>query len=117
VNYLPYKQNLKTLSRGLRKNLTDAEKLLWLRVRRKQIKNRQFFRQKPIGEYVVDFYCKDCRLVIEVDGGQHYEDKNIIKDQNREQYLKGLGLKIMRFSNIDVSKNINSVMDKIYKEL
>ena len=117
MDYLSYKQNLKTFSRGLCKNLTDSEKLLWSKIRRKQIKNRQFFRQKPIGKYIVDFYCKNCGLVVEIDGGQHYEDKNIIKDQTREEHLKSLGLKIMRFSNIDVLKNIDNVVDKIYKEL
>jgi very-short-patch-repair endonuclease len=66
---LPCDKQLKTFSQHLRKNMTDAEKMLWLRLRRKQLKGRQFYRQKIIGKYIVDFYCPKANLVIEVDGG------------------------------------------------
>lgn len=112
--YVPY---LKLKGRQLRSNLTDAEKLLWSKIRKRQIKNYQFNRQKPIDNYVVDFYCDRAHLVIEIDGGQHYEDRNIELDRKREEFLKNLGLRVMRFSNLDILKNINNVVDKIYKEI
>jgi len=117
MDYFSYNKNLKTLGRNLRSNLTDAEKLLWSKIRRKQIKNHQFFRQKPIGKYIIDFYCKEAGLVIEIDGGQHYENSNIIKDREREEYLKNLGLKIIRFTNLDILKNIDNVIASIYREI
>ena len=117
MGHLAYGKNLKSLSRQLRGRLTDAEKLLWLKIRRKQIKEHQFFRQKPIGSYIVDFYCKEARLVIEIDGGQHYEDENIKADKTREEFLKSLGLRIMRFTNLDVLRNMDGVIAKIYNGL
>jgi len=97
--------------------MTDAEKLLWSKVRGKQIKNAQFYRQKIIGNFIVDFYCPKARLVIEVDGGQHYEKAGIKKDKNRDKYLQSLGLKVLRFTNIEVLKNIEGAFDKIYNEI
>ncbi len=97
-----YRQNLKKIGRHLRGRQTDAEKLLWRRLRKRQIKNYQFNRQKPIGIYIVDFFCDKARLVIEIDGGQHYEEKNIEADQKREKYLKNIGLRVVRFTNFDV---------------
>ncbi len=101
----------------MRKNMTDAEIRLWVRVRRKQIAGLQFYRQKPLGNYIVDFYCPIKRLVIEVDGGQHYEDKNAKRDSQRSQYLeKFLKLKVIRFTNIDVITNLEGVIMKITEE-
>ncbi len=117
MSNLLYNKNLKAISRQLRGRLTDAEKLLWSKIRKKQIKNYQFFRQKPIGSFVVDFYCKEARLVVEIDGGQHYEEENIKADKIREEFLKSLGLKILRFTNLDVLRNIDSATAKIYSEL
>jgi len=68
----PYNKRLKSLSRSLRSNMTDAERLLWSKIRRKQLKGLQFYRQKIIGNYIADFYCPELKLVIEVDSGQHY---------------------------------------------
>jgi|SRR3989338_9600093 len=117
MEYFSYKKNLKTLSRQLRERLTDAEKLLWSKIRRKQIKDYQFFRQKPIGNFIVDFYCKEAQLVIEIDGGQHYEEKNQKADKKREEFLKSVGLIILRFTNLEVLKNIDGVTARIYNEL
>jgi very-short-patch-repair endonuclease len=69
---LPYNNKLKPFSRSLRSNMTDAERLLWSKIRWKQFKGVQFYRQKIIGNYIADFYCPKLKLVIEVDGGQHY---------------------------------------------
>jgi len=97
--------------------MTDAEKLLWSKIKRRQIKNLHFYRQKPIGNYIVDFYCPAAKLVIELDGGQHYENSNISKDKIRESFLANLGLKIIRFTNLDVLRNSENVLNKIYNEV
>ncbi|MFH0852588.1 MAG: endonuclease domain-containing protein [bacterium] len=117
MEFFSYGENLKSLSRQLRRNSTDAEKLLWSKIRRRQIKDFQFYRQKPIDNYIADFYCKDARLVIEIDGGQHYENKNIEEDKKREESLNRLNLRILRFTNLDVLKNIENVVEKIYNEI
>jgi len=117
MNHLLYSKNLKNFSRQLRRSSTDAEKLLWSKIRRKQIKNFQFFRQKPIGNYIADFYCKEAKLVIEIDGGQHYEDMNIENDRIRNRFLEKQGLKVIRFTNLDILKNMESVINKIYDEI
>jgi very-short-patch-repair endonuclease len=89
---LPCNEELKTFARDLRKNMTDAERLIWSRLRRRQIKGRQFYRQRIIGDYIVDFYCPASNLVIEIDGGQHGSPEGIEKDKVRDDYLEGLGL-------------------------
>ena len=114
---LPFDRKLKPLSRNLRSNMTDAEQLIWSKIRRKQIKDVQFYRQKNIGHYIVDFYCPKGKLVIEIDGGQHYEKEGMDKDRKRDDYLQGLGLNVMRFSDIDVLKNINEILERIYEHL
>jgi very-short-patch-repair endonuclease len=114
---LRYKRKLKPLGRRLRSNLTDAEKLLWRKIRRGQINDLIFNRQKPIGNYIVDFYCDKAKLVIEIDGGQHYEKENVLKDKARDRYFYGLGLKVLRFTNLDILKNIDSAVNKIYQEV
>ena len=114
---LSYKHNLKLIGRKLRSNQTDAERLLWSKIRKKQMGNFQFNRQKPIGNYIVDFYCDKAKLVVEIDGGQHYEYQNILEDKKREEYLIKSGLKTIRFTNLDVLKNIENVVDKIYQEI
>ncbi len=79
----------------------------------------QFNRQKVIGNYIIDFYCDKAKLVIEINGSQHYEDNKIIYDKERTEYLNQLGLKILRFTNIDISKNFLGVcetIDMIVKE-
>jgi len=78
----PYNKNLKKASRNLRRNMTDAEQLLWHRIRRKQVLGLQFYRQKPILNFIVDFYCPAVNLVIECDGGQHYTETGLEADQN-----------------------------------
>ena len=83
----PYNRNLKQPSRDLRKKMTVAERVLWSHLRRKQLKGMQFYRQKPLENYIVDFYCPAANLVIEVDGGQHYSCEGIEKDIVRDRYL------------------------------
>ena len=110
---LEYITKLKDASRDLRSNMTEAEQLLWSRVRKKQLLGVQFYRQKPIGGYIVDFYAPAAKVVIEVDGGQHYEPENLKKDEERDRYLEENGLTVMRFSNLQVLKETDAVVDKI----
>ena len=115
--FIKYNAKLKKVGQKLRNNLTDAEKMLWSKIRGKQIKGVQFYRQKTIGNFVVDFYCPKAKLVIEVDGGQHYMENGIEKDKHRDEYLQKIGLRVLRFTNMEVLKNIEGVIGKIYREV
>ena len=114
---LPYNKNLKILARELRKNMTDAERRVWSKIRRKQLKEFQFYRQKNIGNYIVDFYCPAAKLIVEIDGGQHYSENNTVKDEARDKFLCDLGFRVLRFSNSDVFKNIEGVVGEIDSHL
>ena len=94
-----YTATLKGQARELRKKLTESENALWSRLRGKQLLGMQFYRQKPIGQYIVDFFAPRARLVVEVDGSQHMEENHLQRDKNRDEYLKGLGLKVLRFNS------------------
>ncbi len=109
-----YSKKLKIFPRRLRKNMTDAELILWSPLRRKQITGLQFYRQKPIGKHIVDFYCYAASLVIEVDGGQHYSDEGKSQDEERTRQLCKKGLTVLRFSNLDVLQNLEGVLRTIY---
>jgi len=117
VSLLYYNQKLKELSRNLRKNMTDAEKFLWAKIRGKQIKGLQFYRQKILGNYIVDFYCAKANLVVELDGGQHYTQDGKHRDSVREAYLSKQGLKVLRFSDREVFLNIEGVMETIWRNI
>ena len=110
---LPYNRNLKQHSRQLRENMTDAERHLWAKVRMKQLKGYQFYRQKPIGDYIVDFFCPGAKLVIEIDGSRHLVGETIEYDRIRDDYLSSLGLRVLRFTNTDVLTDIETVVDSI----
>ena len=110
----PYNKKLKQPSRDLRNNMTDAEQLLWQRLRRKQILGLQFYRQKPILNFIVDFYCPAANLVIECDGGQHYTAEGLEADRARDQALAQLGLNVLRFDNRQILTEIDGVVEKIY---
>ncbi|HEV8719793.1 MAG TPA: DUF559 domain-containing protein [Candidatus Binatia bacterium] len=102
-------------ARQLRKNLTDAERLLWRKLRLWQVDGFKFRRQQPLGRYIVDFVCLEKRMIIEVDGGQHAEDANY--DTDRDAWLRNQGFVILRFWNNDVLKNIDGVLEVIAKNL
>jgi very-short-patch-repair endonuclease len=97
--------------------MTDAEIALWVKLRRKQLHGLQFYRQKPLGNFIVDFYCPAARLVIEIDGGQHYQEHGRIRDGLRDGYLENLGIRVLRFSNRDVLKNMGGVTAVIIEYL
>ena len=111
----PYQSTLKSHSRILRKTMTDAEQLLWQKLRRKQIGGLQFNRQKPLLNYIVDFYCAKAKLVIELDGSQHFEEEHLQKDKERDMALEKLGLIVLRFDNRQVLLETESIMEEIYR--
>jgi very-short-patch-repair endonuclease len=114
---LTYSKIVKPLARELRNNQTDAEVLLWSRIRRKQILGVQFNRQKPIDRYIVDFYSASTKLVIELDGIQHYEIDAIEYDFERTKTLESFGLKVMRFDNSLIFSELDNVISIIYDEV
>ena len=112
-----YESHLKPYARALRKNMTLAEKRLWYRLNRQQLRGARFYRQRSIGPYIVDFFCPKARLVIEVDGGQHFCEEGRFHDEERDGYLSGLGLKVLRFSDRDVLTRTDEVVQAIWKEM
>ncbi|MCP4604714.1 MAG: endonuclease domain-containing protein [Proteobacteria bacterium] len=114
---LRYDKGLKDHSRRLRSSMTEAETALWARLRRKQLLGLQFNRQKPLGRFIVDFYCPSANLVIELDGSQHYTQEGKVSDGLRDEELRKMGLFIMRLSNLDVLNNMDGVITMIYRYL
>ena len=114
---LPYNKNLKKFARELRSNQTEAETFLWLKLRKQQLKNCRFYRQRIICNYIVDFYCPDAQLVIEIDGGQHYSKAGKTKDATRDCHLVDLGLTVLRFSAREVYENTEGVLERIFERL
>lgn len=110
----PYNKNLKQASRDLRNNMTEAEKLLWSKLRNKQISGVQFYRQKPLLNFIVDFYCPSANLVIECDGSQHYTEEGLEADRVRDEALAQLGLKVLRFDNLQVLNEVDVVVEVIF---
>ena len=114
---LRYRESLKLKARSLRRDLTEAEKVLWNRLRMKQVQGVQFFRQRPIGNYIVDFYAPQARIVIEVDGSQHTTDRMARRDKQRDDYLTHLGLLVLRFPDSEVLRETESVMEVIFRRI
>ncbi|MFQ3599312.1 MAG: endonuclease domain-containing protein [Chloroherpetonaceae bacterium] len=113
-NSLPYNPNLVERAREMRKNMTNAEKKLWFGYLR-NFKYR-VLRQRPIDHFIVDFYCAELKLVIEVDGSQHFTENALEYDNERTKILEGYGIKVLRFTNQDVLYNFSSVCDAIEQE-
>jgi very-short-patch-repair endonuclease len=99
-----------SIARRLRRDATDAERRLWYRLRSRQIDGAKFVRQESIGPYIVDFVCREQRLVVEVDGGRHATDK---RDRVRDNCLSKLGYRVLRFWNNDVLANTEGVLEAI----
>lgn len=114
---LPYRSDLKNNARQLRKNMTDSERAFWKRLRGKQILGVQFYRQKPVGGYIVDFFAPKVKMVVEVDGSQHRESDHVEKDKRRDAYLWRLGLRVLRFDSRQVLLETDGVVDVIYREM
>ncbi|MEL7680868.1 endonuclease domain-containing protein [Citromicrobium bathyomarinum] len=100
-------------ARALRKASTDAEALLWSHLRNRQFRNLKFRRQVPLGHYIVDFYCHEFQLVIELDGGQHSEEV----DRSRTQWLEGEGYRVVRFWNNEVLDNTDGVLADLERRI
>lgn len=113
LRFLSYKKDLKAFSRKLRNHSTLGEVLLWQKLRAGSIKGYQFNRQKPLGNYIVDFYCKKLNLVIEVDGTAHDDPEQKLKDKKRQEILQGMGLSFLRFHDEEVKKDMDVVVKKI----
>jgi very-short-patch-repair endonuclease len=97
----------------LRRSSSKAERKLWNVLRRHQMEGVSFRRQQPIGPYVVDFFCPHAKLVIEVDGGQHADDRAVIRDDKRTHWLESRGYRVLRFWNNDVLQNLEGVWQLI----
>jgi type I restriction enzyme M protein len=110
-------EKLKPLRQQLRRNQTDAERKLWNALRSRQLLNLKFVRQYGVGNFIIDFYCSEKKLAIELDGGQHNDEENIKRDQTRTLYLEQQGIKVIRFWNNDVFNNIDGVGESIMNEV
>ena len=106
-----YNKKLTPYSQQLRRAMTPEERHLWYDFL--QPLPFRFRRQKTIGPYIVDFYCSQAKLVIELDGGQHYEPEHQQQDQLRDEYLRSLGLTVLRYTNLDIKTNFQGVCESI----
>lgn len=100
-------------ARSLRKDMTEAEKKLWARLRNKRLLGYKFRRQQPINIFIADFFCQELKLIIEVDGGYHFTKFQREKDEGRTHILNELGLKVIRFSNQEVFEDLDGVVTRI----
>ena len=115
--HLPhYSSTLIPFARKLRRNMTDAERKLWSLLRNNRL-GVKFRRQVPFGHYILDFYCVKARLVIELDGSQHYTPEGRRRDAKRDAYLRGEGLEVLRFENIELMTNEEGVEQLIYERV
>ncbi|WP_395742844.1 endonuclease domain-containing protein [Prosthecobacter sp.] len=103
-------------ARKLRQDATDPEALVWGCLRGRRMNQRKFRRQHPVPPYVLDFYCADLKLAVELDGGQHNSDEGRQHDKARDAYLQSLGIETLRFTNDDVMRHTDSVMSVIWKK-
>ncbi len=110
-----YNHNLIPYSHKNKKEQTDAEKLLWHHLRNRQLNSNKFKRQHPMQNYIIDFYCVEKKLAIEVDGSQHIN--NINYDENRTRELEKLDIRVIRFWDNDVLQNTEGVLEKILEAL
>jgi very-short-patch-repair endonuclease len=108
---IPYNPKLKEYARKLRNKSTYTEVQLWNYLKKKQLRGYDFDRQKPIDNFIVDFYCKDLMLAIEVDGESHYG--NTDKDKKKDKRLNELGVTVLRFDDMDIVYKLDKVLEKI----
>ncbi len=112
--FIPYRNNLKTKARELRANMTEPERKLWFQFLRDF--PHPVLRQKPIADFIVDFYCAHIELAIEVDGDSHFEEDAMTYDAKRTQALEKLGLRVLRFTNREVMEEFETVCERILQE-
>jgi very-short-patch-repair endonuclease len=104
-------------SRSLRRNMTLAEGKLWRLLRNRRLIEAKFRRQHVIGSYILDFFCSEADLAVEVDGGQHGLPEQVEYDRRRDEFLKGLGIRVLRFWANDMLKNTQAVLEEIARYL
>ena len=107
-----HNQQLVPLAKQLRKEMTKEERHLWYDFLRTY--PIRFTRQKVLGSYIADFYCAQAKLVIELDGSQHYEEENLLKDARRTAFLQGYGIQVLRVANNEISRNFSGVCEYIH---
>ena len=100
-------------AKSLRREQTVAEKKLWARLRNRMLAGLKFRRQQPIGKYIVDFYCPEEALIVEVDGSVHFDREE--KDRYRQRWLESEGFKVLRFLNTDIHRNVDMVLEEIVR--
>ena len=100
-------------AKTLRRRMTDAERKMWHATKAHRLAGVQFRRQVPLGPYIVDFVSHSARIVVEIDGGQHFSDQGRARDKLRDEWLISQGYRVLRFSNIEVLKNIDGVLKKL----
>ena len=109
-----YNKKLQPLAKELRKGLTKSEACLWkYALKAKQLKGYQFRRQRPILQYIADFFCKELMLIIELDGITHDDEVALVKDNRREERLAKAGFKIVRFTDEEVLNNMDGVLSEL----
>lgn len=104
---------LKQKRRDLRRNQPSPETVMWNIVRSRQIRGYKFKRQFSVGPFILDFFCPELKLAIEIDGDSHYEPEAKTKDRRRQDYLEKFGIKLLRFTNLEVSKNLEGILETI----
>jgi very-short-patch-repair endonuclease len=104
---------MRSRARTLRRDPTDAERIVWNALRAHRLNGAIFRRQTPIGPYVADFLCHAANLIVELDGGQHFEDANMHHDARRDEFLASKGFRVLRFNNHDVMSNRQGVLETI----
>jgi len=97
--------------------MPSAESVLWSKLRRRQLLGYKFRRQYSVGTYVVDFYCVELRLAIEVDGDSHYQGGAQERDKDRETFIKSFGIDFLRFRNVEVFEQLSAVLDSIARRV
>ena len=112
---IPYRKDLRAKARELRNNSTLSEILLWNEIKNRQIDGVQFHRQVPLLDFIVDFYCHELKLAIEVDGESHNE--KVAYDATRQLRLEGYGIKFLRFDDLDVKQKMRWVLDEIWEKV
>ena len=113
--HIPRKAKLLPNARALRRDMTPQERHLWYDFLRDY--PVKIYKQRIIGSFIVDFYCAAAKLVIELDGSQHYEEQGLAYDAERTAFLEGLGLKVIRFSNADINSRFKSVCEAIHSTI
>ena len=112
--FLPYNKDLVSRAKELRKSMTKAERRIWYEVfRNKRFEDLRWLRQRPIANFIVDFYCAELKLVVEIDGGDHFTQAGKVYDEERTKILEGYGLTVIRFTNEEILKNLAGVHQRL----